>query len=88
LGAPALALPILVESIQSISVFSSDQDPGVARMRAVAGLCAMTAGNRASALAFAAQARAAFTTQPGVSPYYKAPLFKLERSLGLKLPPV
>jgi tetratricopeptide (TPR) repeat protein len=88
LGAPALALPTLVESIQSISVFTSEVDPGIARLRAVAGLCALSAGNRGSALAFASQARAAFTAQPGVSPYYKAPLFKLERALGLKLPPV
>lgn len=62
--------------------------PWNARRRAVAGLCAFVARDRSAALRYAADARAAFTAQPGVSPYYKAPLFKLERALGLKLPPV
>jgi len=62
--------------------------PWLVRARAVAGLCALSAGNSKVARQLAAQARAAFTTQPGVSPYYKAPLFKLERALGLRLPPV
>ena len=29
----------------------------------------------------------AFTIQPAISPYYKAPLIQLERKLGLKSPP-
>ncbi|MBL0148571.1 MAG: hypothetical protein IPP87_07495 [Ideonella sp.] len=62
--------------------------PWLARLRAVKGLCTAAAGDRATALRNAAQARAAFTAQPGVSPYYKAPLFKLERALGLRLPAV
>jgi tetratricopeptide (TPR) repeat protein len=62
--------------------------PWLAHRRALAGLCAAESGDRALALRHATQARAAFAAQPGVSPYYKAPLFKLERALGLKLPPV
>jgi hypothetical protein len=62
--------------------------PQRAYLRARAGLCAIAAGDRAAARSLAAQARAAFTAQPGVSPYYKAPLIKLERALGLRLPPV
>jgi hypothetical protein len=60
----------------------------VARAGAVTGLCALELGDRATAIKHANQARAAFTAQPGVSPYYKAPLFKLERALGLRLPAV
>jgi tetratricopeptide (TPR) repeat protein len=57
-------------------------DPDMARTRAVAGLCALDGGDRAAALAYAAKARTAFTIQPGVSPYYKKPLEKLDRLLG------
>ncbi len=66
----------------------SANEPVLARARAVAGLCSQAAGNLPEARLFASQARAAFTAQPGVSPYYKAPLVKLERALGLRLPPV
>jgi tetratricopeptide (TPR) repeat protein len=62
--------------------------PWAARRRSIAGLCAVAVGDRATALRFAAQARSAFVAQPQVSPYFKAPLIKLERALGLKLPPV
>lgn len=64
------------------------QAPWLARLEAVIGLCAKGAGDRRMALASAARARAALTAQPDVSPYYKAPLVKLERALGLKLLPV
>ena len=63
-------------------------DPGLAWMRAHAGLCVLRSGNYGSATRLAMLAREAFVRQPGVSPYYKAPLFKLERALGLKLPPL
>jgi hypothetical protein len=62
--------------------------PQLARLRAVTGACALATGDRVNALVLAKQARASFTAQPGVSPWFKAPLFKLERALGLKLPPV
>jgi hypothetical protein len=88
LGATARGLPMLVESIQSIAAHSSSNDPWLARLRAVAGLCAARAGNPAGALAFAKQARSAFVAQPGVSPYFKLPLTQLEGALGLRLPPV
>jgi tetratricopeptide (TPR) repeat protein len=61
--------------------------PWLARSRAVAGLCALANGKAKEAQLLAALARAAFAAQPGVSPYFKAPLIKLERKLGLKLPP-
>ncbi len=62
--------------------------PDLAWNRALAGACALTTGDRIKAVKLAGMARAAFTAQPGVSPYYRAPLFKLERALGLRLPPV
>jgi serine/threonine protein kinase len=62
--------------------------PWLARLRALAGRCALGLGDRQAAQRYAALARAAFTAQPGVSAYYKAPLFKLERSLRLQLPAI
>jgi eukaryotic-like serine/threonine-protein kinase len=62
--------------------FDHPHAPWLARMRAVAGLCALDTRDRAAAITFAAQARAAFTAQPGVSPFYKAPLLALEKGLG------
>jgi hypothetical protein len=56
--------------------------PRVAHWRAVTGLCALDAGNRRRAMALAELARQAFTQQPRVSPYYKAPLLTLEKRLA------
>jgi hypothetical protein len=49
--------------------------------RAVAGQCALAAGQRKVAVQLARQAREAFIAQPGVSPHFKQPLAKLENSL-------
>jgi tetratricopeptide (TPR) repeat protein len=46
------------------------------------GLCALGVGDKASARNYAARARKVFAIQPGVSPYYKKPLQRLERLLG------
>jgi serine/threonine-protein kinase len=62
--------------------------PWTAHLRGRVGLCALAAGDRGLALESARLARAAFVTQPRVSPYFKAPLQQLERALGLRLPPV
>lgn len=61
--------------------FDHPHAPWLARMRAVAGLCALDTQDRAAAVSFATQARTAFTAQPGVSPFYKAPLLTLEQRL-------
>jgi serine/threonine-protein kinase len=61
---------------------ASPAAPWTARVQAAAGLCALAAGKPAAARAYAAAARAAFTSQPGVSPYYKAPYLLLERRLA------
>ena len=52
----------------------NDNAPQLARIRAVMSRCAMAAGQPRLARTLAAQAQAAFSAQPGVSPYYKAPL--------------
>ena len=78
----------LLARIASAEPNSHPHAPQIARARAVAGHCALMAGQRPLAQRLAAQSRAAFTAQPGVSPYFKAPLVKLERALGLNLPPV
>ena len=62
--------------------------PWRAHLHGRLGLCALAAGDRGLAVESARLARAAFVAQPLVSPYCKAALFKLERALGLKLPPV
>ena len=56
--------------------------PQVARLRAVLGQCALKLGQRAEATTLAAQARAAFTAEPAVSPYYLAPWRALEAALA------
>jgi hypothetical protein len=52
--------------------------PQIARLNGVAALCAWHAGDRAQAARWAALARTALQAQPGVSPYYSAPLHRLE----------
>ncbi|WP_457390896.1 protein kinase domain-containing protein [Roseateles sp. P5_E1] len=52
--------------------------PQIARLHGVAALCAWRAGDRDQAARWAALARTALATQPGVSPYYSAPLHRLE----------
>jgi len=61
-----------------------ESDPLQAMERAIAGQCALKLGDRRKAAGYATLARAAFTAQPEVSPYYKAPLIKLEAALGIK----
>ena len=60
---------------------SSAYHPHVAYWRAVTGSCALDAGNQRRATELAELARHAFTQQPGVSRYYKAPLLTLEKRL-------
>jgi hypothetical protein len=84
LGDSAQGLKFLHESLASIGRFVSKNDPGLARLRAQAGRCALASGDRATAVRHATLARAAFTEQPAVSPYFKAPLIRLEEALALR----
>jgi tetratricopeptide (TPR) repeat protein len=74
----------LKRSIKSQSKLASENHPSIARLRAVAGLCALSLGQRREAEEFAVKARSAFIAQPDVSPYFKEPLIRLERQLRSK----
>jgi hypothetical protein len=62
-------------------------NPEVARARAIAGRCALAAGDRRQAVELAWQAREAFIKQPDVSSYFKKPSEELDRSLGMTTQP-
>jgi serine/threonine-protein kinase len=81
LGKPAEGLPLLETYTEAVARESYDYNPRVAYWRATTGLCALDAGSRQRAVELAALAREAFMRQPGVSPYYKAQLAKLDRML-------
>jgi tetratricopeptide (TPR) repeat protein len=83
-GDHAAGLTDLTRSIRSQSAVISPNHPWVARARAVAGLCALALGNRKEAETFASEARRAFVAQPNVSPYFKEPLKRLDKQLGVK----
>jgi serine/threonine-protein kinase len=75
-------LALLLRAIRLREGGVSASDPTLARWRSVAGACEWARGQRQAARAYAAQARAAFTAQPGVSPYFKVPLARLEQLLA------
>ncbi len=56
-------------------------DPDVARVRAIAGLCALTLGDRREARRMSQLAHAAFELEPAVSPFFRAPLVELDARL-------
>jgi eukaryotic-like serine/threonine-protein kinase len=85
-GRAAEGLPELLASIKAVSAHIGEIHPGLARIRAAAGLCALALGDAAQAKKLAEQARQAFIAQPEVSPYFKAPLAKLERALQARRP--
>jgi eukaryotic-like serine/threonine-protein kinase len=74
-------LPLIQASLHEMEAAVSPYAPGLARLRAVAGLCAQALGDIAQAQQWATQSRAAFTQQPQVSRWYRLPLEKLETSL-------
>jgi len=81
-GREAAGLAALLESIRTLSALVSENEPNLARLRAVAGLCALARGDRPLARALGDASRAAFTAQRGVSVYFRIPLMKLETALG------
>ena len=76
-------LALLRRGVERLSATSHPHSPPLALARARAGLCALGAGQAQAAVGWAMQAREAFAAQPNVSPYYKAPLARLESALGL-----
>jgi tetratricopeptide (TPR) repeat protein len=78
-------LPYLTRALgDSAKLDESHYAPWTARLRAEAGLCALAVGQVAMARDMARQAHDAFSAQPDVSPYYKAPSQKLDRLLGIR----
>lgn len=75
-------LPLMETYTERVAEEFFVDHPGVAHWRAVTGLCALDTGNQPRAMELAEAARLAFTRQPGVSPYYKAPLLTLEKRLA------
>ena len=71
----------LEREIQTFAPVFYEGAPYIAWLRSLSGLCALSLGDVATATRRAAEARAAFGAQPGVSPFYKAPLARLEQSL-------
>jgi len=82
LGRSREGLPLMETHTQKLAEDSSALHSGLARWRATTGLCALDAGDHRRAVELAELARQAFTQQPGVSPYYKAPLLALEKRLA------
>jgi hypothetical protein len=82
LGRSREGLPLMDTYAERFAEESFAHHPRVAHWRATTGLCALDAGNRPRAMELAESARQAFTRQPGVSPYYKAPLLTLEERLA------
>lgn len=82
LGQPAEGLRALDEYLRGIEAMWWQFDPDLARARAVAGLCALAAGDRARATGLAKLAREALDKQPRLSAYFRAPCERLERQLA------
>jgi tetratricopeptide (TPR) repeat protein len=82
LGRYAEGLRMLEHSLSAEAPQFYPHHPFLARDQAVAGLCALAAGQRQRAVELAAQARESFVVQPSVSPYFKRPLEQLERMLS------
>ena len=79
---PREGLPFLLAGVaRHQEVYFADVDPATARQHAVTGLCELDLGQVDEARRLARLARAAFDKQPGVVPFYKAPLVELEERL-------
>jgi serine/threonine-protein kinase len=59
-------------------------DPGLIRIRAFTGLCALSLHDRALAFRMATEARTGLAAQPETGPYFVGPLLELERALKIK----
>jgi hypothetical protein len=80
-GAPEQGLERILRLIEARAKRVHAHDPVLARHRAVAGLCALAAGQRQQAERLAHEAREAFQAEPGVSPYFRRPLADLDQRL-------
>jgi len=78
LGRSAQGWPLLRDHIVRLNPNRHPHAANVARLKAVAALCARSAGQLGAAQALAAQARETFMAQPGVTDYFKSPLRRFD----------
>jgi tetratricopeptide (TPR) repeat protein len=83
-GDPTHGLELMLSAIAITGKSFGQNHPDLAKMRADAGLCALRMGDRPQAEELAALARRAFQAQPNVSPWFKEPLKRLDKQLGIK----
>lgn len=82
---PKKGMALLKKVQQTYDANGSDPNsPDYGELWALMGQCQLEAGDRAGALAYAAQARAVFTAQPAVAPYLKSAWLQLDRLLGVR----
>ena len=81
-GDAKAGLDLMEDYTAKAAVQRDENDPGVARLRALAGECALKSGRSDRAVVLANAARAAFVRQPGVNRYYKLAWERLDRDLG------
>jgi hypothetical protein len=81
-GRPLEGLALLDEAMGPQARKVYENSPALAHLRSVAGMCALSAGQRQRAATLAALARQALAAQPGVSAYYRAGLLQLESALN------
>ncbi len=79
---------LLRESIRELAPYLGPGDPWLARMRAVAGRCALALGQRNEATADAQAARVALAMHSRVSPWFETPVRQLEQALKQRARPV
>jgi tetratricopeptide (TPR) repeat protein len=79
-GRPAEGLPLLEEWIATVAPKHWSYSPIVARVRAIAGLCALAAGDEKHAAELAVLADDAFAHVSEVNPYFKRPWEELHRA--------
>ena len=80
LGRPD-GLPAIERGLLAQRGYIDEHHPELARVRAVAGLCALAAGKPRRAAELAAQARAAIAAQPQLSNYFLQPVERLHAAL-------
>ena len=81
-GQPKAGLARLVASVDQFKDQFAPISPGLAALRAQAGLCALKAGELSVARNLRDAARRAFIEQPTVSAFYKKPWEELEQQLS------
>lgn len=81
-GERAAGLAMLEEQLAFHERTDHERHPDLGRTRAIAGLCALAAGQTPKARDLAAAASGVFEGERAISPYFEAPLRELQRRLG------